>query len=242
MKAFNLICAAFFALLVFCGCSDNSLAYVAEDAEVVLYGNVKSLLDSKVWEIAQKDKNFKKEVLDTLKEIINVEPAELSGNFAVWGVDVLDEGDFKAVVVLDEGNAEDVFKKIAKKAKKTDFTDVEEDEIDECKVITIITGADKAKNIKGKVEYSVVLVSDKVLQITVGDEADAIFPADNASETAGEINKDAVLAVAGSPAFFKELAEQNEIEVKGLGIGVAEVFLTGSEIQVNARIDISDVE
>ena len=77
MKAFNLICAAFFALLVFCGCSDNSLAYVAEDAEVVLYGNVKSLLDSKVWEIAQKDKNFKKEVLDTLKEIINVEPAEL---------------------------------------------------------------------------------------------------------------------------------------------------------------------
>lgn len=241
MKAFNLMCAAFFALLIFCGCSDNSLAYVPEKADAVVYGNVEALLNSKVWELAQKDKNFKPVVLAALKEIINVEPAALSGNFAVWGVDVLGEAEFNAVVVLD-GNAEEIFNAIAKKAKRTDYIDVEKGELEGCQMITIISGANKAQNIKGKVEYSVVLVDKNVLQITVGDEATALFDNGCDSEIACEIDTDAVLAVAAAPALFEKLAETQQIETKGVGIAVAEVFLTSSEIELKARVDISDME
>ena len=96
------------------------------------------------------------------------------------------------------------------------------------------------------VMYSIVCVNSRVLHIAIGSEIDAVIDNDSDNDTACSIDQDAVFAAAGTPELWASIIKQSgveeEVKVKDLGAGIVEVFMTKSEIEVKAKLDISDLE
>ncbi|MBE6359808.1 MAG: hypothetical protein E7057_11285 [Lentisphaerae bacterium] len=242
MKIFKMLTVAMTAVLVFCGC-ENSLEFVPEDAQIIVYGNTKAVFDSKIWDMLKENKTFQKELLENLKDMLGVkEIDEVSGNIALWADSVkeADKGKFEAVVVLDEGNAEEIFSAIKKQFKEQGL-DVKESDVDKKDMLIV-----KASSESKAVMYSIVCVNSRVLHIAMGSEIDAVIDNDSDNDTACSIDQDAVFAAAGTPELWASIVKQSgveeEVKVKDLGAGIVEVFMTKSEIEVKAKLDISDLE
>ena len=226
------------------GRGGNALDYVPEDAEFVVDGNTAMLLDSKPWEYSMQVRDFR-EFIDEFKEELGLDEVdELRGTFAVWG-DV-PEGPFSAVIVLENGNAEDIYEMLLDKAEDKSYRRVEEDKVDGCDAFTVYYDYDDGD--EDNAEFSVVLVSDHVLQLTFGGEIDEIVDNGNDSEIAQEIDRDAIFAVAAGRDMWDKIErllrgeDVRGVDMEGLGVVKIEVFADQDEVKVIMTGDISDVE
>ena len=216
----------------------SALDYVPEKADFVVYGNTEMLLNSKTWKYSMQIREFR-EFVNEFKDEFDLDDIEdLEGSFAVWGK--IPNGPFSAVIVLDNGNAEDIYEMLLKKSEDESNSRVEEDEVDGCKVFTVYDG--------DQVEVSVALVDDDVLQLAFGNEIDEIVEADGDNEMARAIDRDAVFAVAGSKDLWSKLETWargegvNGVDFDGLGIVKLEVFADDDEVRIVVSSDISDIE
>jgi hypothetical protein len=93
------------------------------------------------------------------------------------------------------------------------------------------------------------MVDKNVLQFTFAQEQSTIFKPEKASKAANSINKSAVFAAAASPECFDTLSDVLKKELDGvktpldqLGIAVLEVFMSKKEVEIRARVDISELK
>ena len=242
MKIFKMLAVAMTAILVLCGC-ENSLEFVPEDAQIIVYGNTKAVLDSKIWDMLKENKTFQKELMDELKEMLGVkEIDEVSGNIALWAdsVEEAEKGKFNAVVVLDEGNAEEIYSAIKKQLKKGAGY-VKEEKMDKHDLL-VVKNSEESK----RTQFSILLVNSRVLHVCFGDTISSVIDNDSDNDTACSIDQDAVFAAAGTPDLWASLIKQSgvgeHVKVKDLGAGIIEFFMTKNEIEVKAKLDISDLE
>lgn len=234
MKCWSYLLAAVTMLLLVVGC-DSPLDYVPEDADFVIYGNTEALLDSKAWAIMTSSKEFKENFKELKKAIKVDEDDELSGKVAVWG-------EFKkdgpvvsgAVLTLDAGNAESIFKMI----KKENDEKVKKTEVDDCDALII-------KKYDDSIDFSVVMVDDSTLHFTFGGKPQ-IFERDG-NDAADALDKSAVVAVAVKSVgdcekLCKDMFGNAAPDLDGIGVAKVEVFADGSEIKASISVDISEVD
>ena len=258
-----IIAGAYFIYSLLAG--KNALDYVPENADFVIYGNTHSLFDSKLWEIAEDHKEFNSEILSDLKDALGFSDVkDLDGNFAIWG-HAQKDAEACAVLVLKKDNAEKIFNAIRSKLKEIysneTYNEVIEKTIDGKSNITAYYKYPKynasysySSSKPAKEEYerkasiSVTMVDKNVLQFTFEQEQSTIFKPEKASKAANSINKSTVFAAAASPECFDKIAylfkEESGIKtpIDQLGIAVLEVFMSKKEVEIRARVDISDLK
>lgn len=247
MKLLKSMLAAFAVAMLVCGCSKSALDYVPEDAAIVGYANTKALFDSKIWKVLEENKEFEKEFIkNAVKELKLDEITDISGNLAVWSTgfdaETGEPEDVRAVLILDDNNAEDVFDVIFRGMKKefadSEYTEVKKEDVDDAENAFCVRSSDKKRY-----KLSVVLVNKKTIYFIIGDEPEALEK-DKKSDIAKSINKDAVLAIATSGSEWSDFAKVMDMEdtIENIGVAKIEVFCTKKEIKVSATVDISDVE
>ncbi|MBE6357589.1 MAG: hypothetical protein E7058_10880 [Lentisphaerae bacterium] len=231
MKLFNILSVAAFSALVFCGCSDSPLAYVEKSADKVEYGNTENLNSDK-GQAAQKQGLIVSDFLKEMKELLgDKEVSKLNFKYAVWSEIGKNKEMEKvgAVIILNEGEAKDLFDDLRKAYRKNEkYQSLKKEKVGDDELEAFAVANDKeGKNIV----VSYVLVDDATIHVIYGDDP-KVFKADGDNKFAEMIDESADLA----EAYEKESKEDGDRIIKN------EVFFTDEEIKTNKIVDITKIK
>lgn len=248
MKITKWFLLAMLALLC-CACSKNNpLAYVDEDADMVIYGNLEQVLEHKFWK--KFEKTFKKtsefkEFTKGLKDKLGVSLDECGAKFALWGN--IKEGEepenLTCVIVFDEILADDVID-----ALKEDFEEkgeVDETTVDDCETYVFYrTWTAYDGKTKKRIEYSIAKIDKHIIQVFIESEPETIAKPKNKSALAKQLDKDCIAGIAISgDAICDGLEKELGIEdIPEIGDVVMMIYADNSEIKLEATVDISDMD
>ena len=229
MKIFSMVGATVFAALLFCGCGESPLKYVEKSADKVEYGNTEALLSDK-GQNALKQGLIDSVFLSEMKELLGEDKAlKLNITYARWSEIGKDKQlePVGAVIVVNEGGAQELFDDLRKAYRKAEKT-VKKEEVGEDKNTAFVVYSDAEGK---KIEKAYVLADDDTIHVVYGDDP-KIFKKDGDNKFAEMIDTDATFAGAES----KDDETIGEVVVKG------EVFFTDDEIKSNVTNDITKVK
>lgn len=254
MKSLKMMVLALFAAVLLCGCGDNALTYVEENAEWVVYGNTEQIFKNKLWEIACDNDQFK-DLRENFRDFCNLDFEDVDGNIAIWG----SFGSSKkpepkvdgAVVILNKRNAQKIFEEFQDFAEKESRSGsyirqtVDETEIDGCDAFVItkqVKNMDTGAWNEAEVTVTVVLVSNNVIQIFPQQKPDSLWKAKGNSDLAKQISEDAIIASAVSGDLLRKTLKRELDDVPEIGDVVIQVKGNNKKLVIEGSIDISTIE
>lgn len=115
LKKMKLLLLAMTAAIIFCACDNNSLEYVENDAEWIIYANSSQIFQNKIWSIVEQNDQFR-EQKEEFEKSTSLTLGDLDGNVTFWGI-FESSKDYDpqlkgAVLVLNKHTAGTVFEQI----------------------------------------------------------------------------------------------------------------------------------
>lgn len=225
-----MICAG-----MLCACADNPLDYVEENADWVIYGNLEQILDfklTKVLESKMKDNPEFNGFKEQFKAMFGVKYSECAGKLAVWGK--MDGTNIKAVIVLEDLEAEDILDSLIKNMK-AQGRDVEKCDIDDFPAAIVKNG--------GQVVFTVAATDTHTLQFFFQDDPSSVLEPAKEDSIANEIDTDATLAlVLAGDAMRKAIKEGTGSSAPDIGNACIMIYADNDQLEIRGSLDISELD
>lgn len=237
--------------LLCCACAKNDpLAYVDEDAEWVIYGNLEEILEHRLWDKIQNQiQNYDdvEQFVEVLEKSIEATPDECSAKFALWGQ--LDKwGTHKevtCVIVLKDLDADDVIRKYTKFWEKDVGGNVKKTTVGNCPAYKFYRTYYFYRNKKEEyLQFSIARIDEKIIQVFFQAEPESIAKPTNKSKLAKQIDNDCIAGIAVDGDLIRGRLKEKfpGFKTPKVGDAVVMLFADDDQIKIEGTVDISNID